>query len=153
MFAEERPEVFHSLRENRLQINSHGERFSPDLRELSLDLDHVCQIILQCDEVNNAWVLASHGKCVRFTVLFDASGGNGVIPDVWPQANFSPVGYAGGLSPENIMQHLGDISLASNYHNFWIDAESSLRVAHDRVFSLPRVAMFLQTVRPYIEEN
>ena len=65
------------------------------------------------------------------TWLFDRSGGEGLVPGVWPQAPFQfqrqMVGYAGGLSPENIKQQLPLIEAAAGKHPYYIDMESGVR--------------------------
>lgn len=64
--------------------------------------------------------------------LFDVSGGKGLEPETWPmQKNpLQGVGYAGGLSPDNISNRIEIFrTLATNY---WIDMESGVRDSNDR---------------------
>lgn len=68
-------------------------------------------------------------------LLQDRSGGNGIsetqwaIPDCSTQRGrtFAPIGYAGGLGPDNVGDALKSIRPSSRGRRFWIDCESSLR--------------------------
>lgn len=63
--------------------------------------------------------------------LFDASGGRGIEPKEWPGTtadNF--VGYAGGLNPDNVAQHVQRISAVAAH--YWIDMETGVRDESDR---------------------
>lgn len=66
----------------------------------------------------------------NFSLLFDGSYGTGIEPDEWQKPVYKcvPNGYAGGLGPDNVAQHLNKISkiLPKNYAT-WIDAEGKLR--------------------------
>lgn len=66
-------------------------------------------------------------------VIFDASGGRGVIPPSWP-APFSsmPCGYAGGLGPETLETQLTLIQKAAGDADYWVDMEGKLRDVHGR---------------------
>lgn len=56
--------------------------------------------------------------------LFDASGGRGVAPSVWPPHPGRLVGYAGGICPDNVTQVIADIGATAPY---WLDMESGVR--------------------------
>jgi hypothetical protein len=56
--------------------------------------------------------------------LFDASGGRGISPDVWPKHPGRLAGYAGGISPENVLSVIEAIGADGPY---WIDMESGVR--------------------------
>lgn len=73
-------------------------------------------------------------------VLYDASSGNGILPDSWIHSD-RYCGYAGGLSPDNVKSNLIKIN-KSNGGNFWIDAETSFRT--NDVFDLSKVKNFIQ---------
>lgn len=69
----------------------------------------------------------------NLSLLQDNSGGRGVLETNWISRHYTsllvrpqPVGYAGGLGPDNIREELPRIVNASK-GNFWIDCESSLR--------------------------
>ncbi|ETV69792.1 hypothetical protein H257_14617 [Aphanomyces astaci] len=64
----------------------------------------------------------------NMSILFDASCGLGVPMTEFPKPFDSiPCGYAGGISPANIVQMLARIGDASAGRPVWIDMESSLR--------------------------
>lgn len=64
--------------------------------------------------------------------LYDCSGGRGIVTRVWPQGAPGVCrGYAGGLSPDNVADALAQI--APRAPSFWIDMESDVRDAHDRL--------------------
>jgi hypothetical protein len=65
----------------------------------------------------------------NLSMLVDESKGTGVLAAAWPSPPEEgyPIGYAGGIGPNNIRQVLSDVQKASNGQSFWIDMESSLR--------------------------
>ena len=88
-----------------------------------------------------------HEFCRRpsHQVLFDSSGGRGLLRQEWPKALLdNECGYAGGLSPENLRAELPRIAAVAG-RNYWIDMESSLRDEHDR-FSIDRARLALMAI-------
>lgn len=98
-------------------------------------------------------------------LLPDASGGRGVLADEWlPQfvgryARALPMGYAGGLSPDNLPQHLPrilDAVVSPEAHiidaPFWIDMESSLRDVSDQ-FDLRKCERVAEYVAEYCKNH
>lgn len=64
-------------------------------------------------------------------VLYDLSGGRGVVATDWPVAvNTTLCGYAGGLGPENVAHAVRVISTKAS--RYWIDMESGVRDDQDR---------------------
>jgi hypothetical protein len=57
-------------------------------------------------------------------LLFDRSGGKGETPKEWPQHPGRRVGYAGGITPDNIKDILNAIDSRGDY---WLDMESGVR--------------------------
>ena len=58
-------------------------------------------------------------------ILFDRSGGFGRLPEEWPRHPSNRlVGYAGGISPENIHEVLEAVDSSGPY---WLDMESGIR--------------------------
>jgi hypothetical protein len=77
--------------------------------------------------------------------LYDCSGGTGERPRCWPRyADSHLVGYAGGISPENVREVITDISDVGPY---WLDSESGLR-DQDNQFDLGRCRQLLAAVYP-----
>ncbi len=82
-------------------------------------------------------------------VLFDCSGGRGILPDNWP--SFPPVGnygYAGGLNPDNLEEQIRAMSEASGGQSVWIDVESGVRT--NEVLDLDKVERFLDIAAPHV---
>lgn len=79
-------------------------------------------------------------------VLFDASGGRGIVPEDWPlPLSRKRCGYAGGISPGNVGRVLEDLDGVIGPGG-WIDMESSLRDERD-AFDLDRCESVLQAVQ------
>lgn len=78
-------------------------------------------------------------------LLFDQSGGRGLVPDSWPMAGDDEnlYGYAGGLNPDNV----GDIVKLIGKHTarYWIDMETGVRDENDR-FSLEKCRAVCESV-------
>jgi phosphoribosylanthranilate isomerase len=92
----------------------------------------------------------SVGQRQNVDVLFDCSGGRGVLPDEWPAA-IPNCGYAGGLTPENVAGQLLKIGLKAQTQldkGVWIDAESGVRT--NEVFDLQKVENFLIAAAPHV---
>lgn len=77
-------------------------------------------------------------------MLFDASGGRGVVPSDWPEAVLTTFcGYAGGLNPDNVAAAVRVIGARAD--RYWIDMESGVRDQLDR-FSLARCRAVCEAV-------
>jgi phosphoribosylanthranilate isomerase len=84
------------------------------------------------------------------SILFDASAGRGVAPEGWP----APIpghfcGYAGGIGPGNVTEHLEKIAVAGAQET-WIDMESGVRT-NDR-FDLDKVRAVLKIAEPFVKK-
>lgn len=84
---------------------------------------------------------------LSYSVLFDASGGNGIEPGHWPvPLPELRCGYAGGLSARSVTAHLRALSiLLVPAEIIWIDVETGVRDG-DR-FSLDKVGELIEVVR------
>lgn len=143
----------------RIQLNFHGEfhRQHPTFARV-IEMDGR-QFILQCDSVNDDAVkVLCHSEANTrertFAVpLFDTSGGAGVLPDGWP-AHWGPgiyCGYAGGLSPSNVLQQLELIEKAApGPQPIWIDMERQVRTPDDSALDLTKVRSVLEQVAPFV---
>jgi len=62
--------------------------------------------------------------------LFDPSSGAGIVPPVWPRhpGGDRLVGFAGGMSPENVATVIERINSSGQY---WIDMETRVRTDDD----------------------
>ena len=141
---------------SRIQLNTHGEphSFMPIgiIKLLSFCKSNGNHVIFQYDNTNND--LVSFVNSLRYPnadVLFDLSHGCGILPEAWPTlktASHVRLGYAGGLSGDNLESQIPDIFRASNGAIVWIDAETHLRT--NGLFDLDKVESFLLAAEPYV---
>lgn len=85
-------------------------------------------IITQHNWKNSGLLSVQHHN---HAVLIDASGGNGITPSEWiAPITSKQVGFAGGLSPENIISEYDRIKPLTK-DGFWLDMEGKLRDDND----------------------
>ena len=143
---------------NRAQLNFHSyvhkikdqKEFIGQLRDGGFP--KVAQYIFQLDDVNNEILDLAQAKGVRAAPLFDLSGGAGVLPEAWPDARPGYCGYAGGLSPDNVVQQLEAIEQVCGDGPIWIDVETHVRTEDDQIFDLEKVERFLEASKPWVAE-
>ncbi len=111
---------------DRVQVNG-------DVGELTLEF--LCEaypeitFITQNNKFNEP-LLASTLK--NHAILVDDSGGRGVCPDTWIKPRTSrPVGFAGGIAPNNVVDVLRKIRRVAD-DGWWIDMETGVRNSNDR---------------------
>ncbi len=80
-----------------------------------------------------------------FSVLYDASGGAGQSPRAWRAPLFEnhPMGYSGGLSPDNVTDALEKISRVAPATDVWIDAEGKLKDPDTKRFDPLRALQYI----------
>ena len=125
------------------QIRTRGGRVQLDLEAGGgeVDLARLRAFMLGRPEVtfitphNNdtAPITAALADVANHAILFDASLGHGLAPEVWP-APLPAVrcGYAGNLGPEQLARALPRIYEAAGSTEFWIDMQERLRDPEDR---------------------
>jgi hypothetical protein len=79
---------------------------------------------------------------LAFDCLHDCSGGRGIEQTRWPAIYGDKYGYAGGLTPHNLLTALEKMKQAANKHKFWIDVESGVRT--NDVFDFEKADEFLR---------
>jgi hypothetical protein len=140
---------------SRWQINTHGEPHPVDFDKLDAILNKLDEksqsVIFQLDDVNHI-IQSCHEKGHRnISGLFDLSHGTGVLPTTWPKTlDDIYCGYAGGMSPDNVVEQIENILKVSPNKPFWIDAETKLRSEDCRYFDLNNVERFLNNTIPYV---
>lgn len=85
----------------------------------------------------------------RISYLVDPSGGKGLessFTHVKSEKNL--VGYAGGITPENVGQKIFSLISNDSDQEFWIDMES--RVRTNNKFDIDKVEQVLKTVSKYV---
>jgi HTH-type transcriptional repressor of NAD biosynthesis genes len=140
----------------RFQINYNFEfGKSHNLREFHNLIDEFPNrdFILQYNESNKK-ICDYYAKlnCVQF--LYDSSGGIGKEITNIPlpiENNFT--GYAGGISPENIVSKIEEIKNKVQDTEIWIDMETSVRSDEDKLFDLNKVENCLILAQPYIAKK
>lgn len=82
------------------------------------------------------------------SLLIDASGGRGISPELWERPETAkPVGFAGGLGPDNVEREL-DLIQREASDEWWIDMEGKLRDADDW-FDVYRADQVMAAVRQF----
>lgn len=91
----------------------------------------------------------------KFSVLLDASGGQGIDTPISIYHSDGKTGYAGGISPDNVADKLTYLFENVRHGEFWIDMESGVRT-YDW-FDLYKVRCVLETckliIKEYIKED
>ena len=111
------------------------------------------EFIIQYNDKTKEAVERLHNVGAKFSLLFDASGGNGVAPKSWekPVYNEHPMGYAGGLSPENIRRNLRQIKRVAPNDDIWIDAEGKLKT--DDKFDCERARLYITQAERWMKRQ
>ncbi len=113
----------------RVQLNFHGKVYNPHPDFFAILKKSGFQFIFQTDKNNLPLLYRARSLGVNAVPLFDASGGRGIVPTLWPQALPSIyVSYAGGITPENMPDVLPDIGRAAvGAREIGIDTETGTR--------------------------
>lgn len=141
-------------RGGRVQLNfniQHGEVSLDQLDEF-LGAHPNLHVITQ-HNLANADVWEALQSNANHALLFDGSGGRGILADSWP-APLGEIlcGYAGGLGPENLAAQLPLIMSAASGRPFWIDMEGKLRDQDDR-FNIHDAENCILQVDAFCAEN
>lgn len=111
--------------------------------------------ILQWNKANEAvCAVLPLGSSVEIVV--DTSGGRGIERSEWPNAKEAglgerPLGFAGGLGPDNVAKQLPAIAKAASDRPFWVDMETRLRDEND-CFSLSHCNRVLEACIAWCRE-
>lgn len=84
-------------------------------------------------------------KTHQVHLLFDRSGGQGKLSETWPEhpGGYQLVGYAGGITPDNILDVIVKIASKGDY---WLDMESGVRT--DDRFDVEKCRRVCEAVWP-----
>jgi len=88
------------------------------------------EYIFQYNDNTKSAIEKLHQTGAKFSLLFDASGGRGKAPSAWQKPIYEthPMGYSGGMSPDNVVDNLRKInSVVAQDEHIWIDAEGRLK--------------------------
>ena len=118
----------------RIQINMPKQTaidFNPDYVAAIISWEFPKQeFIFQYNNKTKDAIEKLHKTQVPFSLLFDASGGRGIAPNQWQKPIYEnhPMGYSGGLSPDNVIRNLREIGKQNpGDSEIWIDAEGQLK--------------------------
>ena len=106
----------------RMQLNTHSikHKYSTDI----VFPDNI-QVILQLDGANSEFFNCYIDKA-NVVGLNDMSGGNGILPDSWEKSEMAYTGFAGGISPDNVVEVVKQLESIQDKH-YWIDMETHIR--------------------------
>jgi hypothetical protein len=85
------------------------------------------------------------------SLLIDSSAGNGITPREWPDLGdlSRPVGRAGGLGPDNLVDQLADFHRVAGT-GAWVDMEAKLRDKND-LFDISRARACATIFQEFLE--
>lgn len=135
----------------RIQLNFNHQRDPIDLASLEEAIRGSSAPVITQHNSANAEVEASI-RTLNHHVLFDASGGRGLLPQDWPAPlpGMKLCAYAGGLGPENLTVEIRRIEAAARGEGFGVDMESSLRT--DDRFDLQKARRCAEIVDQWLSE-
>lgn len=120
----------------RCQLNIARNANNPE--KLVLDVpDSLEEVIIQQKSVDDVELWRSGLPNPKLSVLLDASGGRGIVSDIYALDTPLKVGYAGGLSVDNIVKALTFLEQSPVVRQYWVDMESSVRT--NDVFDVNKV--------------
>jgi len=126
----------------RIQLNG----FSPSDGDVAVqlsrkfDFEFILQAKNEIDLAPIAAIAFAMGKG-RASVLYDPSGGQGLVSRHWPDdIKGVRLGFAGGIDPDNVKAVLHEIGMRSP--SYWIDMESGVRT--DGIFDLAKCQKVLE---------
>jgi len=151
-FITDRPTIYNIF--NRFQLNFHAEELTvmPDLFMAAVKkLSRGREIIFQADGRNNNLIVPFINKNEYVAVIHDVSHGAGVLTDNWPKyiTGITNI-YAGGLSPDNVVEQLNKIEQVVGNKIIGVDVETKVRSNNDQQFDLDLVERFLDNCQPWI---
>lgn len=127
----------------RCQLNIATSDKNPE--KLVLDVpDTLEEVIIQQKSVDDIGLFVSGLPNPKLTVLLDASGGRGIVSDIFALDTPLKVGYAGGLSADNIVKAISFLEKTPIVRQYWVDMESSVRT--NDVFDVSKVWQVLNTI-------
>lgn len=163
-FAPEIAEWFYAQHINgepifrRWQININGGDFQFNVPAIAKIIANYPdrEFIFQYASKNRARINRLNKTGVPFSLLYDASGGRGIMATNYRAPIFEnhSMGYSGGLAYDNVYDALTQIShVAPNRNDIWIDAEGKLKNPNTKKFDLSRALAYFANARYWLSEN
>jgi phosphoribosylanthranilate isomerase len=139
----------------RVQLNTHGIAHETSFHALELVIAGLNgvgkQVIFQFDGANTEALVEMYKRGWNVAALYDFSHGGGILPNEWRRPFEGYCGYAGGLSPENVLNNLELIAASHGAGPAWIDAES--RLFSGRMFDGSKVDRFVSTIGEWLDTS
>jgi len=137
------PGELNTLPFERLQLNL--AKYIPQVRiqNLKKSLPLEKSYILQVGEfwqngISLARELMASGY--KVAILYDVSGGSGISPTEWKSfPDDIPVGYAGGLGPDNLESELTKLRPIVGNRSIWIDMQAKIRTNDKRSIDFEKI--------------
>lgn len=139
----------------RVQLNVANRSDNPD-RLASMPPNCCADVIIQQRPGDAAlferslWVGRVNPRLRTVSMLIDGSGGLGIDTPISIYQSAEKIGYAGGISTDNVADKLTYLFENVRDGEFWIDMESGVRT--DDWFDLDKVRRVLETCQPIIKE-
>ncbi len=134
------------------EYGNDGEHFYDGVRLLAAAHPTASSRIIIQVNPNQGWRYRLQPLLDEVDILFDCSGGRGIVAEHWPNPVagtdarlLTNCGYAGGLTPDNLPDQLALIMKASLGQPIWIDVESGVRT--DNYLDLDKVRQFLTVAK------
>lgn len=122
--------------EGRIQLNFNFNRCKINKEDFFLLFNKYKKINFITQENFNNSSFTKDSFIENHHILFDSSGGNGVLAENWPNyIKNKYCGYAGGLGPKNIALQIIFILGSAKGNSFWLDMESKIRSFDDNYIS------------------
>lgn len=134
----------------RCQLNIATNQKNPKI--LNIDIpDTLEELIIQQKSSNECDLFLSGLPNNKLTVLLDASGGKGIDTPIEVLNVQSKVGYAGGISIDNVISKIDYLENNNDVHSYWIDMESSVRTKN--IFDIEKVIEIINKVEQYFNKK
>lgn len=142
---------------HRIQLNISNRKDNPEALERLPKVVEQEVIIQTRDTLNTSIYDATIEKFREkdkfgrtFSMLLDASGGQGIDTPLKVLPSSGKIGYAGGFSPDNVAEKLSFLLQNVRMGDFWIDMESGVRT--DDWFDIDKVRRVLEICEPIINK-
>jgi len=142
---------------HRIQLNISNRKDNPEALERLPKVVEQEVIIQTRDALNTSIYDATIEKFREkdkfgrtFSMLLDASGGQGIDTPLKVLPSRGKVGYAGGFSPDNVAEKLSLLLQNVRMGEFWIDMESGVRT--DDWFDTDKVRRVLAICKEVIKD-
>jgi len=137
------PGELNTLPFGRLQLNL--AKYIPQVRiqNLKKSLPRNRSFILQVGEYYLEGITLAnelHDAGYTVAILYDISGGAGISPSEWKSfPEGLPVGYAGGLGPDNLESELTKLRPIVGNRSIWINMQAKIRTNYKRSIDFGKI--------------